>query len=85
VSPELWDFPTMIVTMDSKRRLTLPAGLIQAAAGDCFDVRFDAEENAVVFRRLPGAEDWLDVLAECPVPMDDMPPRKREPAKRRRL
>jgi hypothetical protein len=75
----------MIVTLDSKRRLTLPAGLIPAAAGDCFDVRFDAEEDAVVFRRLPGKEDWLAVLAECPVSMDDVPPRKREFAKRRKL
>jgi hypothetical protein len=67
----------MIVTLDSKRRLTLPAGLIPASVGDCFDVRFDAEEDAVVFRRLPGGEDWLDVLANCPVSMDDVPPRKR--------
>jgi hypothetical protein len=75
----------MIVRLDSKRRLTLPAGLIQATAGDCFDVRFDAEECAVIFRRLPGQEDWLDVLADCPLPMDDLPPRKKEPAKRRKL
>lgn len=75
----------MIVILDSKRRLTLPAGLIPAAAGDCFDVRFDPEEDAVVFRRLPSGEDWLDVLAMCPVPMDDVPPRRKEPAKRRHL
>ena len=72
----------MIVTLDSKRRLTLPAGLILASAGDCFDVRFAAEEDAVIFRRLPGREDWLDVLADCPVSMDDIPPRKREMSKK---
>jgi hypothetical protein len=77
-APSRWDNPTMIVIMDSKRRLTLPAGLIPASAGDSFEVRFDAEEDAVVFRRLPGSEDWLDVLANCPVSMDDVPPRKRE-------
>ena len=81
----MWESPTMIVTLDSKRRLTLPAGLVPAAAGDCFDVFFDAEEDAVVFRRLPGKEDWLDVLSECPVSMDDVPPRRRELAKRRTL
>ena len=75
----------MIVKLDSKRRLTLPAGLIQATAGDSFDVRFDAEEYAVIFRRLPDQEDWLDVLSECPVAMDDLPPRKKELAKRRNL
>ena len=75
----------MIVTLDSKRRLTLPTGLIPASTGDCFEVSFDAEEDAVVFRRLPGREDWLDVLADCPVPMDDIPPRKREMRKKRTL
>jgi hypothetical protein len=73
----------MIVTMDSKRRLTLPAGLMPAAAGDCFEVSFDAEEDAVVFRRLPGREDWLKVLEECPLPLDELPPRRTETAKRR--
>ena len=75
----------MIVTLDSKRRLTLPVGLISAVKGDCFDVRFDPEEDAVVFRRLPAKEDWLTVLAECPVPMDDVPPRKKQLARRLKL
>ncbi|MCX6880013.1 MAG: hypothetical protein NTW21_40360 [Verrucomicrobia bacterium] len=75
----------MVVTLDSKRRLTLPAGLIQAAAGDCFEVRFDAEEDAVVFRRLPGRENWLKVLEECPLPLDELPPRRTATAKRRKL
>jgi hypothetical protein len=73
----------MIVTMDAKRRLTLPVGLTEAAPGDCFDVQFDSEEDAVVFRRLPKPEDWFQVLSECPEPMDDVPPRRQaKPLKR---
>lgn len=75
----------MIVTLDSKRRLTLPAALMPARPGQTFDARFDAEEDALIFRRLPDRENWLDVLAECPVPMDDIPPRRREPPRRRNL
>ena len=80
-----WDNPTMIVTLDSKRRLTLPAALLPAEPGQSFDVRFDADEDALIFRRLPEREDWLEVLAECPVPMDDLPKRRREFPKKRRL
>ena len=47
--------------------------------------RFDVEEDAIVFRRLAGKEDWLAVLKECPVSMDDVPPRRRETARRRKL
>ena len=75
----------MIVTLDAKRRLTVPAGLAPASPGDYFDAQFDAEEDAIVFRRLAGRENWLTVLKECPVSMDDVPPRRRETAKRRRL
>jgi hypothetical protein len=74
----------MIVTMDSKRRLIVPAGLVPAAAGDSFDVVFDADEDAVIFRRLPGREDWLEVLTNCPVPMDDIPPRRKDLPKRKK-
>lgn len=81
----MWEIPTVIVTLDSKRRLTLPVGLISATPGDTFDVLFDADEDAVVFRRLPGKEDWLEVLTECPVEMDDIPPRRKEFPKRREL
>jgi bifunctional DNA-binding transcriptional regulator/antitoxin component of YhaV-PrlF toxin-antitoxin module len=75
----------MIVTMDSKRRLTVPATVVPATPGDMFDVRFDVEEDAIILRRLPGREDWLTVLMECPVSMEDIPPRRRESAKRRKL
>jgi hypothetical protein len=80
-----WDNPTMIVTLDAKRRLTVPSTLAPASPGDYFDARFDAEEDAIVFRRLPVREDWLAVLKACPVSMDDVPPRRREPARRRKL
>jgi hypothetical protein len=68
----------MILTMDAKRRLTVPASLSTAQPGDAFDVIIDAEDDAIVFRRLNRDTDWLAVLKECPVPMDDLPPRRRE-------
>jgi len=75
----------MIVTLDAKRRLTVPVGLAPASPGDYFDARFDAEEDALVFRRLPGKESWLAVLKACPVSPDDVPQRRRAPARRRKL
>jgi hypothetical protein len=69
----------MIVTLDTKRRLTVPAALAPASPGDYFDARFDAEEDAFVFRRLAGKENWLTVLKACPVSPDDVPPRARAP------
>jgi hypothetical protein len=81
----MWKISTMIVRMDAKRRLAVPADLVPAVAGDHFEVLFDAEEDAVIFRRLPGKEDWLEVLAACPVPMDDLPPRRKEAPKRKHL
>ena len=80
-----WDNPTMIVTLDAKRRLTVPAGLAPASPGDYFDASFDAEEDALVFRRLPGKESWLTVLKACPVSPDDVPRRRRAPARRRKV
>jgi hypothetical protein len=75
----------MIVTLDPKRRLTVPATLAPTSPGEYFDAQFDAEEDAIVFRRLAGKEDWLAVLKKCPVSMDDVPPRRREMARRRKL
>jgi len=75
----------MIVALDAKRRLTIPAALAPASPGDYFDVRFDAEEDAFVFRRLPGKESWLSVLKACPVSPDDVPPRRSAIARRRKL
>lgn len=60
----------MVVTLDTKRRLTVPVGVAPATPGEYFEVSFDPEEDAIVFRRLPGKGDWLSVLKECPVSMD---------------
>jgi hypothetical protein len=46
----------MVVTLDAKRRLTVPTALAPATPGDCFDAHFDAEEDAIVFRGLGGAK-----------------------------
>lgn len=40
----------MVVTLDAKRRLTVPTALAPATPGH-FDAHFDAEEDAIVFRR----------------------------------
>ncbi len=75
----------MLVTLDSKRRLTVPVSLQKASPGDHFEVRFDADEDAIVFRRIAAAGDWLTVLKECPARMDDLPRRRRAPPRRRKL
>jgi len=75
----------MILTLDAKRRLTVPAALAPAKPGEAFEARFDAEENEIVFRRIAGTGDWLAVLSECPVSMDDLRRRRRARAKHRRL
>jgi hypothetical protein len=75
----------MIITLDSKRRLTVPISLAPTTPGEYFDAQFDAEEDAIVFRRLAGKEDWLTVLKECPVSMDDVPPRRRTLPRRRKV
>ena len=85
VGAGLWDDPTMILTLDSKRRLTLPSTLCAAKPGAHFTAVFDAEEDAIVFRRLARRADWLEVLKSCPVSLDDVPARSRESPKRRTL
>jgi hypothetical protein len=75
----------MIVTLDDKRRLTVPVALAPTTPGDAFDARFDEEEDAIIFRRVKRRQRWLDVLKACPVPMEDLPPRSREYPRRRKL
>lgn len=75
----------MIVILDSKRRLTVAASLAPAAPGDCFDAQFDADEDAIIFRRIKRKANWLEIWQQCPVPMDDLPPRRRELPKRVKL
>lgn len=75
----------MILTLDAKRRLTVPASLAPAKPGDHFEAEFDPEEDAIVFRRIARHADWLEVLKRCPVSMEDLPPRRREYPKRLKL
>ena len=75
----------MILTLDAKRRLTVPATLAPTAPGDHFAAEFDPDEDALVFRRVAKKSDWLNVLKACPVSMDDVPPRRREYPRRRKL
>ena len=73
-----WDNPTMIVTLDAKRRVSIPAALAPAAPGDQFDASFDAEDDVVMLRRIKRKSNWLEIWKQCPVSMDDLPPRRRE-------
>ena len=75
----------MILILDAKRRLTLPVGFAPAKPGDYFDAQFDPEEDAINFRRIAKNTDWLAELKNCPVKMDDLPPRRREYPKRLKL
>jgi bifunctional DNA-binding transcriptional regulator/antitoxin component of YhaV-PrlF toxin-antitoxin module len=81
----MWDVPTMIVTLDAKRRVSIPAALAPAAPGDQFEASFDAEDDIVLLRRLKRKPNWLEVWKQCPVPMDDLPARHRELPKRLKL
>ena len=75
----------MILTLDAKRRLTVPASLAPAGPGDHFKAEFDAEEDAIVFRRTAKNAHWLDVLKRCPVRLDDLSSPRRERPKPRCL
>lgn len=75
----------MMLVLDAKRRLTVPTSLAQTEPGDYFQAEFDAEEDVLIFRRLTKSGDWLAILKQCPVRMDDVPPRRREYARRRKL
>jgi bifunctional DNA-binding transcriptional regulator/antitoxin component of YhaV-PrlF toxin-antitoxin module len=75
----------MIVTLDAKRRVSIPAALAPTAPGDQFEASFNAEDDAVILRRLKRKPNWLKVWKECPVPMDELPARSRELPKKVRL
>jgi hypothetical protein len=72
----------MILTLDAKHRLTLPASLVRARPGDRFHAEFEPEEGTIVFRRMAHNTDWLSVLRNCPVKIDRLPLRRRAVAKR---
>jgi hypothetical protein len=75
----------MIVTLDDKRRVSIPVALAPAAPGDRFEASFDADEDVVTLRRIKGKAPWLEVWKQCPVPMDDVPLRSRELPRKLRL
>jgi hypothetical protein len=68
----------MIVTLDAKRRIRIPTRLAPASPGDQYDATFDPEADAIFLRRLKPKANWLAVWKQCPVPMDDLPPRSRK-------
>ena len=75
----------MILTLDSKRRLTVPQSLARTSPGDAFAAFYDEEEDEIILRRVKGKDNWLEILKQCPVPMDDLPPRSREYFKPKKL
>ena len=75
----------MIVTLDAKRRLTVPVRLLKTKPGEHFEVRYDEDDGTIVYRRIKPKLDWLEVLKQCPSPMDDIPPRSRELPKKIKL
>lgn len=75
----------MLLILDAKRRLTVPATLAPARPGDYFAAEFHADEDTLVFRRIAPKGDWLSVLKSCPVPMDDLPRRSRRRPRHRPL
>lgn len=81
----MWDSPTMIVTLDAKHRVSIPIALVRATPGDQFDASFDADEDVVLLRRIKRKTGWLDIWKQCPVPLDDVPPRSREMPKKIKL
>ncbi len=75
----------MLLTLDAKRRLSVPASLAPTRPGDHFQAEFHAEDDTLIFRRIAAAGDWLEVLKQCPVAMDDLPPRRRPLPRHRKL
>jgi bifunctional DNA-binding transcriptional regulator/antitoxin component of YhaV-PrlF toxin-antitoxin module len=68
----------MIVTLDAKRRITVPKALVKTRPGEHFEALYDEDEDKIVLRRVSRKLNWLEVWKQCPVSMDDIPPRSRE-------
>ncbi len=68
----------MIVKMDAKHRVSIPAALAPTAPGDEFDAQFDPEHDVVTLRRIRRKQEWLSVWKQCPISMDDIPARSTE-------
>ena len=72
----------MIVTVDAKRRVSIPAALAPTNPGDQFDATFDPDNDVVILRRVKRKSNWLDIWKQCPVPIDDLLPRSRRMPKK---
>lgn len=68
----------VVIKLDARRRLTVPASLALIRPGDVFEAEFDPDADAIVFRRLVCKGDWLAMLERCPIAMDNLPARRRE-------
>jgi bifunctional DNA-binding transcriptional regulator/antitoxin component of YhaV-PrlF toxin-antitoxin module len=76
----------MRVKMDQKRRLSVPVELAaNIKPGDTFEAIFDTDEGEIIFRRINPQSNWVELFEQCPVPMDDLPPRSREYPKKLNL
>lgn len=75
----------MIVTLDAKHRLTVPTALVKTSPGEHFEALYDDDDDIITLRRVKRKLDWLEVLKQCSVPMDDIPPRSRELPKKLKL
>jgi len=75
----------MVVTLDGKRRVSIPAALVPTSPGEQFDASFDPDEDTVILRRIKRKANWLEVWRQCPIAMDDLPPRSRERPKKLKL
>ena len=75
----------MIVTLDAKHRLTVPAALVKTQPGEAFEARYDEDDDTITLRRVKRKEDWLEVLKQCPASMDDLPLRSRDLPKKLKL
>ena len=52
--------PAMILLLDAKRRMTIPASLAPSAPGDAFEAIYDAAEDELVLRRVKrGKWSWM--------------------------
>ena len=56
----------------------MPVALTKTRPGEHFEALYDEDEDKIIFRRVKRKLNWLEVLKQCPVSMDDIPPRSRE-------
>jgi len=75
----------MLLKLDSKRRVTMPAKLGPAKPGEYFEALYDEDEDRFIYKRVKRKTSWLEVLKQCPTSMDDLPPRSRELPKKLKL